>query len=167
VSPPLCLHDDCDETYATLICFAPELVTPFGTAALCRRCLRPAVATEEARRTPFPESYLRWFDSLSRRTGRWAPCGHTGCTKDVGGGVGKAWHWTDVAGKAWHDADCRAGTTVTTFSTCAYRNCQLDDGNGPGSLHRRSRSVRRWHSDPGRVGTAALHEQGLCAGHRR
>jgi hypothetical protein len=147
VSPALCPHADCPETYATAIVLAPEVMT-FGTSVLCRRCKRPAADTPQARHTIFPDSYVTWADNQSLRTGRWARCAAKNCRKDIGAGPGKAWRWDDTPAttQTWHDDNCRIGLAPAQHRACQFQDCTIDEGVGAGMFVIEPRRPRRWHS---------------------
>jgi hypothetical protein len=147
----LCPHDDCKETYATVLCPAVEVLA-LGAMLLCRRCRRAATppghhAFTAASSIRFPQSYIDWSDMQPRRRGRVVACSTEGCARDIGFGDGLTWRWdNDPEDRAWHDADCRAGRITDTYTSCGFAECQQDEGGGPGRIRQEGRGRRKWHA---------------------
>ena len=147
----LCPHDDCKETYATVLCPSVEVLA-LGAMLLCRRCRRAATppghpAFTAASSIRFPQAYIDWSDSQPRRTGRIVACSTEGCARNFGFGDGLTWRWDDdPESRAWHDADCRAGHITATYTSCGFAECQQDEGGGPGRIRQAGRGRRKWHA---------------------
>jgi DNA invertase Pin-like site-specific DNA recombinase len=146
-----CPFSDCPEAYATALCPAVEVLA-LGAMVLCRQCRRAATprnhpAFQESGDIRFPQAYIDWADAQKSRTGQIVPCAASGCARDFGFGSGRTWRWDDdPEDRAWHDAECRAGRITGSYTDCGYRNCQQDEGGGPGRIRQEGRGRRKWHA---------------------
>ncbi|WP_380168970.1 hypothetical protein [Jannaschia sp. R86511] len=148
------------------VALTPEM-DRLGAATLCEKCLRPANSA-----VAFPSWYVQ---AVAARTpalaGQWVACAYQECRVDAGAGAGLVWQWLDPGAVAasnpegttpvgagqltavWHGPDCRARRAVPEelapreVRRCGYRDCDVDEGSGPGIVPVTAGAARRrWHT---------------------